>query len=142
MLEIEQYQQADGVYFLRPEKILTEETTVYVIETLKSIYRGSEATYIILNLENNYTLPIRKLATDIRSFYRSIPPTNSPMFIAVIVENSMIQVMDSVLKTLMRREAIQAFNEMSRAKQWLMLERLKQQNVKDIGKIMRNDKPD
>lgn len=139
MSEIEQHQQADGIFYLRPEKSFSEERVEQVIETLKSLHHGTEPTYIILDLGDNYVLPIRTLASAIRSFYRNIPPTNAPIFIAMIVEKSMIQVMDSVFKTLMRREAIQPFTETKRAKQWLMLERLKQQNVKNIGTIMRND---
>jgi hypothetical protein len=137
MSHIEQYQLGDGTYCIRTKDLLIEADVEQIIDTLKSIYQNTQATYVILDLQENYVLPIRILATQIRLYYKELPTTNAPLFVAMLVEPSLVQMMGTILTTLMKRDAIQPFTEMKRAKQWLMLERMKQQKVKDIGAIMR-----
>lgn len=137
MAEIEQHQQADGTYYIGAKNLLVETDIEQTIEALKSVYQPTQACYVILDLADNFVLPIRVLSSQIRLFHQEISSTNAPLFLALIIEPSLIQMIETVFTTLMRRDLIQPFIEMKRAKQWLTLERMKQQKVKDIGAAIR-----
>lgn len=139
MAVIDQHQQADGTYYLATTDLLVETDVEQIVAILKAIYHHDQATYAILDLTGNYVLPMRVLASRIRHFFRGMMRTSAPFFVAVIVEPDILQVMDTVLKTLVSRDAIQPFTDIDRARQWLKLERLKQQKVENIGAIMRKE---
>jgi len=75
-------------------------------------------------LRDNHALPIRILATEIKRYYRE-RVGQAPLYLAIIVELSVAQVMTTVLKTLVHRDSIQLFTSSEKANQWLMLERNK-----------------
>jgi len=101
----------------------------YLSEQWQEIYDPNHSAYVCIDLSHDYVLPLRTLGLALLRFYRNTV-RKSPMFIALIVQPAIARVLDSVLKTLMRRELVQTFAIEERAKQWLMLEQKKRGQVR------------
>jgi hypothetical protein len=125
MAQFETNYLAEGIYQVFAVGSFKEEDTETLSSLLYEIYEPESASYVIINLSKNYVLPLQSLGARILRFYREIT-NNAPMYIAIIVQPSLAQVLGCVLKTLMRREWVQTFTDTKLAQQWLALEQKKQ----------------
>lgn len=116
--------QANGIHLIRVDTPLEEQSIHEIVDILTQVYQPTQATYVIVDLSDSYVLPIRMLAAEIKRCYREYVG-EAPLYLAIIVELSVAQVMTTVLKTLMRRDPIQLFTGSATAQEWLILERNK-----------------
>jgi hypothetical protein len=124
MSNIRHQYQSHGIHLIRIDSQLEEKDIAEIMKLVGEIYKRTEATYVMIDLKDNYALPIRLLAAEIKRCYREYVG-ESPLYLAIVVENSLAQAMITVLDTLMGRDPIQLFTREISAQQWLMLERRK-----------------
>lgn len=122
MSQIHHHYQANGIHLIEIEPQLEEAQVRELVGLIVQLYQPTHANYIILDLRGTYTMPIRALATEIKRCYREYVD-EAPLFLAMVVEISVAQVLTTVLQTLTRRESIQMFTIPDAANQWLQLER-------------------
>ena len=125
MANFEIHHNANGIYEIDTIGSFRDSDTEYLIEMLANIHESRETNYLYIDLSQHHVLPLRALGSTILNFYRE-QVYQAPLFIALIVQPSLAQVLTSVIKTLMRRELVQVFTEPERAYQWLEIERQKQ----------------
>ena len=77
----------------------------------------------MLNLESHYHLPLREFAEELRTVYKSLD--SNKLKLALVVQPSMVNVLEVVVKTLVSRQHIHYFTMSARAYLWLNLERKK-----------------
>jgi SpoIIAA-like len=124
MSNIRHQYQSHGIHLIRVDNQLEEKDIADIIDLVGEIYQRTEATYVMIDLKDNYALSIRLLAAEIKRCYREYVG-ESPLYLAIVVESSLAQAMMTVLDTLMGRDPIQLFTREISAQQWLMLERRK-----------------
>lgn len=125
MAEFEMHYRTDGLFEVDVKGSFKDEDVTYLGQVLRDAYNPSHANYNLVDLSDNHVLPLRILGGEILRIHRDMAD-GAPMFIALVVQASIAQVLGSVLKTLMRREEVQAFTDVKLAMQWLALERKKQ----------------
>jgi len=94
-----------------------------IIEILQGIQYNAfgKPVYVVLNLEAHYHLPVREFAEELRPVYQSVD--GSKLKLALVVQPSMVNVLEVVVKTLVSRQHIHYFTMSARAYLWLNLER-------------------
>ena len=95
------------------------------IDILGQIAMSQSPAYALIDMRGHYVLPLRDFSAQLKRLYRDLPETQ-PLFLAMVVDSSVVGVLSTIVKTLVRRETIQYFTNMDKAKMWLSIERTKQ----------------
>ena len=93
---------------------------------LDKLYQtNSQSSYCILDLRPSGMLPIRYLTYQMRRLHNRYP-NHEPIHIAIVLDDGLMLNMSQVLlRTVMQRDRAQYFTEMSKAREWLLLEQKK-----------------
>ena len=84
-----------------------------------------ENPYIILDMRESGMLPLRYLTTSLRQLFEYYPE-HEPAKIALVMEDpQMLDVARALLQTIMKRESVQYFTKMDKARLWLQIEQNK-----------------
>lgn len=127
MSHIAYHQNADGIHTI---DILSEfggAEAQDVIDILAEIALTSagQPAYGLIDMRGHYVLPLRDFSAQLKRLYREIPE-NQPLFLAMVVDASVVSVLSTIVKTLIRRDSIQYFVQADKAHLWLSIERNKQ----------------
>jgi len=128
-MKIDYYQSADGIHIFEFMKNHNQQfNTHFVIGELNRIYQNSEGKpiHIMLNLQAYYRLPLREFVAELKQFYKAVD--KSPIMIAIVLQPALVNVVETMVKTTITREAVQNFTKPDLALLWLTIERTKQQS--------------
>ena len=120
------HQTPEGIHVINSKETKSGIIAVDdVIEMLQEIQHNASGkpVYVVLNLEEHYHLPLREFAEELRSVFKSVD--SSKLKLALVVQPSMVNVLEVVVKTLVSRQDIHYFTMTARAYLWLNLERKK-----------------
>lgn len=127
-MKIDYYQSADGIHIFEFNRTDNQQFDVHsVIGELTQIYQNSQgkAAYIVLNLQAYYRLPLREFVAELKQVYKMVD--ESPLMIALVLQPALVNVVETMVKTTITRDAIQNFTKLDLALLWLNIERKKQQ---------------
>jgi hypothetical protein len=127
MSHIAYHQAADGTHVIDILSEFSGAEAQEVIDILAEIAVNARTTpaYCMIDMRGHYVLPLREFSAQLKRLYREMPE-NQPLFVAMVVDASVISVLSTIVKTLVRRESIQYFVEPDKAYMWLGIERTKQ----------------
>ena len=102
---------------------------------LKRLYQEArgEPLYILLNLEGYHKLPLNDFILELKQFYASV--NKASVFIALMLHPSLVTIVQSMVKTLVTREALQNFSQEEKALLWLSIERKKIASKATVMKV-------
>ncbi len=97
------------------------------LEMLVSFYQETpgEHPYIILDMRESGMLPLRYLTKSLRRLFERYPEHESANIAIVLEDPQMLHVTRALLRTIMRRETVQYFTKIEKARFWLKLEQNK-----------------
>lgn len=124
--KIDYYESADGTHIFEAHADTSEHfNSRLIMDALTEIYQNAQGNpvYIMLNLNVHYHLPLREFVNELKQFYKMVD--RSPVFIALVLQPALVGVVETMVKTLMRREAIQNFTKPELGLLWLSIERKK-----------------
>jgi hypothetical protein len=125
MSHISYHQNGEGTHII---DVLTEfgaEESQEAIDILGQIAMNQSPAYGLMDIRGHYVLPLRDFSAQLKRLYREMPEGQT-LFIALVVDASVIGVLSTIVKTLIRRDSIQYFTNVDKAKMWLAIERNKQ----------------
>lgn len=86
---------------------------------------GDEHLYIVLDMRQSGMLPLRSLTQSLRSLLQTYPDHDAATIALVLDDPQMLDVTEALLKTIMRRDTIQYFTQLDKARLWLSIEQNK-----------------
>jgi|GEM_PF-6761631 len=121
MSSLDYHESADGIHIitLNTTREFDPEVITDLLGEIHHFAYGKPA-YIMLNLEAHYRLPLREFVTELKHFYKRVDGSN--LRIALVAQPSVVNVLQTMVKTLVTRESIQYFTVTDSAAQWLLLE--------------------
>lgn len=127
MSHIAYHQSADGTHTIDILSEFGSAEAQEVIDILAEIAMsaGGEPAYSLIDMRGHYVLPLRDFSSQLKRLYREISE-NQPLFLAIVVDASVVSVLSTIVKTLIRRDSIQYFTQADKAHLWLSIERKKQ----------------
>jgi hypothetical protein len=125
MALIAHHHTTEGIHelvFQKASRASIEELT----NLLDKMYQANTtSSYCLLDLRPSGMLPIRYLTYQMRRLHNRYP-THLPIHIAIVLDDGLMLNMSQVLlRTVMQRDRAQYFTEMSKAREWLLLEQKK-----------------
>lgn len=81
--------------------------------------------YIILDMRESGMLPLRYLTKSLRRLFERYPEHESAKIALVLEDPQMLNVTRALLRTIMKRESVQYFTKMDKARLWLKIEQNK-----------------
>lgn len=123
MQGISYHQSTDDIHVIDLQDGHSNDFSVEDITSmLREIQQNADgaAVYVLLNLEAHYNLPLRQFLEELRRF--SSKEGQNQVKIALVVQASMINMLDIMVKTLVTHDFINYFTMTARAYLWLNLE--------------------
>ncbi|GAB5493141.1 MAG: hypothetical protein Phog2KO_33560 [Phototrophicaceae bacterium] len=120
------YQNSDSTHIFNiTNRTVSDFDASMLTNTLHQLYQEAKGAplYIILNLESYYSLPLSDFTLELKKFYTTV--NKSSVFIALILDPSLVTIVQSMVKTLVTRESLQNFSKEETALLWLDIERKK-----------------
>ncbi|MEM9953364.1 MAG: hypothetical protein AAF846_17285 [Chloroflexota bacterium] len=117
------YQEySQNTHIIRTQDDDTFEMDI-IIHKLHTICRkaSDKPSYIMMDFSANYHVPLREFVIELKQFYGAVD--SQKLRIALVVQPSLVRVLEAVVKTLVTRESIQYFTNEDRALLWLTIER-------------------
>jgi hypothetical protein len=125
MSHIIYHQSGEGTHVIDVLAEFGSEESQGVIDILMQVGMSQSPAYGLIDMRGHYVLPLRDFSAQLKRLYRDLPE-NQPLFLAMVVDASVVSVLSTIVKTLVRRESIQYFTNIDKAKMWLSIERNKQ----------------
>lgn len=105
----------------------SRRSTDQLITLLADFYRKpqSESIYLVLDMRASGMLPLRYLTVEMRRLNEEYT-NHAPIYIAIVLKDtSLIDVTSALMKTIMRRDSVQYFTILEKARLWLDIEQRK-----------------
>jgi hypothetical protein len=125
MSHISYHQTVEGTHVIDVLSEFGAEESQEAIDILGQIAMNQSPAYGLMDIRGHYVLPLRDFSAQLKRLYREMPEGQT-LFIALVVDASVIGVLSTIVKTLIRRDSIQYFTNVEKAKMWLTIERNKQ----------------
>lgn len=120
-------QNADGSHDL-----IFQDDNAYAVDEflkhLRAIYQltpNDTAAFIYIDMSSVQMYSLRYLATELRNLLRE-QQSSAPLHIAIVINESLVDLTSSLLKTILRRDFVQYFVTPAKARLWLTMEKNKQ----------------
>ncbi|MGB7339639.1 MAG: STAS/SEC14 domain-containing protein [Phototrophicaceae bacterium] len=123
-MAITYHQNVDGTHIIKIESnsavpVLIRDVVTLLVDIHYQSHHNS--AYIVLDFERYDQFPLREFVMCLKQFYRDVEMNQ--LRVALVVQSSLVRVLEAVVKTLVTRESIQYFTDTERALLWLHLER-------------------
>jgi hypothetical protein len=127
MSHIAYHQSADGTHTIDILSEFGSAEAQEVIDILAEIASNSAGhpAFGLIDMRGHYVLPLRDFSAQLKRLYRDMHD-EQPLFLAMVVDASVVSVLSTIVKTLIRRDSIQYFTQADKAYLWLSIERSKQ----------------
>lgn len=125
MSHISYHQSSEGNHVIEVLSEFGLEEAQEAIDILGQIAINQSPAFALIDMRGHYVLPLRDFSAQLKRLYRDLPE-NQPLYLAMVVDSSVVGVLSTIVKTLVRRESIQYFTNIDKAKMWLGIERTKQ----------------
>jgi hypothetical protein len=125
MSQISYHQNSEGTHIVSVLNDFGSEEAQEAIDILGQAAMQQSSSFALMDMRGHYVLPLRDFSAQLKRLYRDLPETQ-PLFLAMVVDSSVVGVLSTIVKTLVRRESIQYFTNIDKAKMWLSIERNKQ----------------
>jgi hypothetical protein len=125
MSHVTYHQHSEGTHVIDVLSEFGAQEAQEAIDMLGQIATSQSPAYALMDMREHYVLPLRDFSAQLKRLYREMPEGQT-LFVAMVVDASVVSVLSTIVKTLVRRDSIQYFTNMDKAKMWLSIERTKQ----------------
>ena len=125
MSHVTYHQSGEGTHVIDVLSEFGAQEAQEAIDMLGQIAMSQSTGYALMDMREHYVLPLRDFSAQLKRLYRELPEGQT-LFVAMVVDASVVSVLSTIVKTLVRRDSIQYFTNMDKAKMWLSIERMKQ----------------
>jgi len=88
---------------------------------------GDDNLYFVLDMRESGMLPLRYLTKELRALLEAYPDREAARIALVLDDPQMLNVTRALLNTIVRRDRVQYFTQVDKARLWLQIEQKKQQ---------------
>ncbi|MEO1288836.1 MAG: hypothetical protein AAFV93_13805 [Chloroflexota bacterium] len=127
MAILHHHTSADNIHTitLQTDRIIEKLSTQQIIEALVWISEqfnlsDKQQLRVIIDLSCFHLLPLRNLAIELRRFYEQEENINTK--IALVVQPALVEVLNTMTRTYVKRDSIQLFTQLDKAELWLTLQ--------------------